>query len=50
MTDKYQSGMYLENRILKENEIESSKKRISRHPRDIPEGISKKEETNDQGR
>ena len=35
--------MYLENHILKEEKIESSKKKISRHPRDIPKGISKEE-------
>ncbi len=35
--------MYLENHILKEEKIESSKKKISRHPRDILKGISKEE-------
>ena len=50
MTDKIQSGiMYLENHILKENEIESSKKKISRHPRDIPQGMSKEENQRPEG-
>ena len=49
MTDKIQSSMYLENHILKEEKIESSKKKISRHPRDIPKGISKEENQRPEG-
>ena len=41
--------MYLENHILKEEKIESSKKKISRHPRDIPEGMSKKRKPTTRG-
>ena len=42
MIKSFLCSMYLENHILKEEKIESSKKKISRHPRDIPKGISKR--------